>query len=135
VRCIKCVLPDNYPGIAFNQEGICNYCITYKERKYHGGHILKEEIEYLLNKKRYRNKNYDCLVGVSGGRDSSYLLYYLVKKLNLRVLAYSVDNGFIPEQTKLNMENMCKILNTELIIEEHDYLKKCIKHQLCRNPY
>jgi len=129
-RCTKCILPENYPGITFNEEGICNYCITYKERKYHGSEILKEEIDSFLKNKKDRNKKYDCVLGLSGGRDSSYLLYYLVKVLNLRVLAYSVDHGFIPDQTKLNMKNITDILNVKLVIEEHDYLKKCLKHHI-----
>ena len=70
------------------------------------------------------------MLGLSGGRDSSYLLYYLVKVLNLRVLTYSFDHGFIPEQTKLNMKNMTNILNVKLIIEEYDYLKKFLKHHI-----
>jgi len=129
-RCTKCILPENYPGITFNEEGICNHCINYKERKYLGGDALKMEIDSFLKTKKDRNDNYDCVLGLSGGRDSSFLLYYLVKYLNLKVLAYSVDHGFIPEQTKQNMKNMTDILNVKLIIEEHNYLKKCIKHHI-----
>jgi len=129
-RCTKCILPENYPGITFNEEGICNHCITYKEREYLGGVALKEKIDSFLKSKKDRNKNYDCVLGLSGGRDSSYLLYYLIKVLNLRVLAYSVDNGFIPEQTKLNMKNMTDILNVKLVIEENDHLKKCLNHHI-----
>jgi hypothetical protein len=129
-RCTRCLLPENYPGITFNQVGVCNHCTGYKERNYLGGDVLKKDIESLLNKKKDRNKEYDCIVSLSGGRDSSYLLYYLVKKLNLKVLAYSVDNGFIPEQTIMNMENMCQILNTKLVIEKHDFLEKCVSHHI-----
>ena len=129
-RCTKCILPENYPGITFNEEGICNHCITYKERKYHGSEILKEEIDSFLKNKKDRNKNYDCVLALSGGRDSSYLLYYLVKVLNFRVLAYSVDHGFIPEQTKINIKNMTDILNVKLVIEKQVYLKKCLKHHI-----
>jgi hypothetical protein len=129
-RCKECILPENYPRITFNEEGICNYCITYKEREYLGGDALKEKINSFLKNKKDRNKNYDCVLGLSGGRDSSYLLYYLVKILNLKVLAYSADNGFIPEQIKLNMKNMTDMLNVKLVIEKHDLLKKCLKHTI-----
>ena len=129
-RCTKCILPENYPGITFNEEGICNHCITYKENKYYGSKILKEKIDYFLKNKKNSNKEYDCILGLSGGRDSSYLLFYLVKVLNLRVLAYSFDHGFIPEQTKLNMKNMTDILNVKLVIEKNDSLKKCLKHHI-----
>jgi hypothetical protein len=43
-RCTKCILPENYPGITFNEEDICNHCITYRARRYLGGKALKEEI-------------------------------------------------------------------------------------------
>ncbi|HDS45786.1 MAG TPA: hypothetical protein ENN68_06815 [Methanomicrobia archaeon] len=127
-RCSNCILPGNYPGITFNEEGVCNHCVAYKEREYLGKDILKAEIDSFLTntKKSDRNKDYDCVIGISGGRDSSYLLYYLVKEMDLRVLAYSVDNGVIPEQTKLNMKNMCDILKVNLVIEEHVYLKKML---------
>ncbi|CEG11028.1 conserved hypothetical protein [groundwater metagenome] len=129
-RCTKCILPENYPRITFNEQGVCNYCVAYKERKYLGDDALKERIKHFLETKKDRNKNYDCVVGFSGGRDSTYLLYYFTKVLNLRVLAYSVDNGFIPEQTKQNMKNTTDILNVKLVIEVHDLLKKCVKHTI-----
>lgn len=129
-RCAKCILPENYPGITFNEEGVCNHCISYKQRKYLGGEALKQKIMSFHKTEKVRNDNYHCLLALSGGRDSSYLLYYLVKVLNLRVLAYSVDNGFIPWQTKLNMKNMADILDVRLVIEECDHLKKCIKHHM-----
>lgn len=129
-RCTKCILPENYPGITFNEDGICNHCISYKERKYLGREALKTEIDSFLKTKKDRNYNYDCLLGLSGGRDSSFLLYYLVKLLNLKVLAYSVDHGFIPELTKQNMKNMTDILNVKMVIEENNYLKNCIKHHI-----
>jgi hypothetical protein len=129
-RCTKCVLPENYPGISFNDEGTCNYCIDWKEKKYLGTKVLKQKINEHLNKYKERNKKYDCIVALSGGRDSSYLLYHCVKKLGLKVHAYSADNGFIPEQTITNMKNMTEILNVPLTMEKHDYLKKCFTHHI-----
>ena len=123
-RCNKCILPENYPGITFNAEGVCNYCRDYKKRDLYGEDELKRILEYYRDK----NKNYDCIVGISGGRDSAYALYYLVKKCDLRVLGYTADNGFIPEAAKLNIKNMTDILGIDLVIEEHDLVKKSIKH-------
>jgi len=51
-RCAKCILPDNYPGITFNEEGICNHCFTYKKKKYLGDNALKEKIGSYLEKKK-----------------------------------------------------------------------------------
>jgi len=125
-KCTKCILPENYPGIKFNEKGICNFCLAYKKAESKG----LDRLEKIFKKYRNKNKDYDCLVGISGGRDSSYALYYLVKKCNLRVLAYSADNGFIPMQCKINMKNMTDILNVKLIIDKHNFLTKCIKYNI-----
>jgi len=129
-RCTKCILPKNYAGITFNEEGICKHCNNFKSRQYFGNEVYKTKLKSFLNGIKDRNSDYDCIVGVSGGRDSSYLLYYLVKVLKLRVIAYSADNGFIPAQTIANMHRMAKILNVQLVIEKSDYLKKCIRHHV-----
>jgi len=123
-------LPENYPGITFNGEGICNHCITYRERRYLGDRALKEKIDSFLKDKKDRNENYDCVLGFSGGRDSTYLLYYLTKILDVRVLAYFSDNGFVPEQTKIVIDNIRDKLNVELVIEENDHLKRCLKYHI-----
>jgi hypothetical protein len=123
-------LPDNYPSIRINDQGVCHFCINHKEREYLGEARLKNDIFTILQKPKHRNTSYDCVLGLSGGRDSSYLLHYLVKKLGLRILAYSVDNGFVPTQTINNMERMARILNVHLVIERHNYLESCIKHHL-----
>ena len=129
-RCKRCILPENYPGITFDEEGICNYCIAHKGREYLGSEALKEKIKAFLQTKSDKNDHYDCVLALSGGRDSTYLLYYLVKVLNLRVLAYFIDNGFIPEQTKLNIKSMVDILGVNLAIEKNECLEKCIRHHL-----
>ena len=125
-RCKNCLLPEHYPGITFNEEGSCNYCQTYKKCIYKG----KEELDRFLESFRDKHEKYDCVVGVSGGRDSSYMLYYLVKVCNLRVLAYTADHGFVTEAAKENMKKMADILGVDLAIEEHDFLKKTVKINL-----
>lgn len=128
-RCTKCILPSNYPGITFNEKGVCHHCIIHKERTYLGQEALVKDIKDFLKTKKDRNKKYDCVVGASGGRDSNYLLYTLTKKLNLNVLAFSSDNGiFIPDQANENMKNAANILDIKLVIKKNDLLKKCVKH-------
>jgi len=127
-RCIQCILPDHYPGISFNNEGICNYCTDHKEIKYLGEGALREKI--LSHLKHNKNREYDCLLGFSGGRDSSFLLHYLVTVLNLKVLACTIDTGYMPEQTFVNVKNISNLLNADLVIEKRNYLQKCIKHHV-----
>jgi len=125
-KCKKCVLPENYPGIRFNHAGVCNYCLTHKKMRCR----RKEELDKFLKSFRNENRDFDIVVGISGGRDSSYLLYYLVKMCKLNVLAYSADNGFVSQKAKTNMKEMTDILNVKLLIEKHDFLKKCFKNNL-----
>jgi glucosamine--fructose-6-phosphate aminotransferase (isomerizing) len=122
-RCSQCILPQNFPGITFNDKGTCNYCLTHKKAKTLGKTKLLNSIEPYRNKGR----KYECIVAVSGGRDSAFAAYYAVKVLNLRALAYTYDNGFMPEQTKENVQNTVDLLGVDLIVEKHDYVKKNIK--------
>jgi hypothetical protein len=82
IICSRCIYDSNVPGITFNIEGICNYCIqvedlatSYQTGKPKGEKKLKEIIEQI--KLEGKEKKYDCVIGVSGGTDSSYLLLAL----------------------------------------------------------
>lgn len=129
-RCIRCILPAAYPGARFNDQGVCNFCYSYKPKQYLGEKKLFEEIAKILSAKKNRNSSYDCVVGVSGGRDSSYLLWYAVKRLGLKIIAYSADNCFVPKIAIQNMKKISNKLDTELVIEKTTYMKRCLKHHL-----
>ncbi|MFX1285671.1 MAG: hypothetical protein ACFFB5_18670 [Promethearchaeota archaeon] len=129
-RCTKCILPVTYPKITFNEEGVCNHCINHKKLNYLGDEACREEIEKFHKIKKDRNQDYDCIIGYSGGKDSAYLLYYLTKVINLRVLAYSIEADFIPEQALKNRDVGTDILNVKLVIEKNEYLKRCFKHTM-----
>ena len=129
MRCNTCVLPDNYPGIKFDQEGKCNFCTSYRPIEYLGAEKLREKIIALKKESKNQvNADYDCVLGLSGGRDSSYLLYFLSKALNLRVLAYSAEHGLIPESTKQNIIKMTDKLKVRSEIQRNDLLDKCFEH-------
>ena len=118
-RCKKCILPVNYPFLEF-VDGICHYCRNYKKK------IINDEkfLEILSkNKFKSKNKNYDCLVGLSGGRDSTYGLYILKEKYKLKPLAYTYDWGFVSEAARMNISKICGLLNVERIVRS-DSIKK-----------
>lgn len=134
-RCTKCILPGNYPGIVFDEQGVCNYCNTHESFTYLGGAALKEKI--LANAKSKPQSKYHCGVGFSGGRDSSYLLYYLSHVLNLKVIAFTIDNGFIPEETFSNIKNITSQLGVDLAIDKRDRAQRHIRHHIstwCHKP-
>lgn len=120
LRCTKCVLPDSYPGIHFNDEGVCNYCVHHSAQKIYGQNALEE----LLDKYRKNNGDYDCLVGLSGGRDSSYGIHLLKTKYGMNPLAYTYDWGLTTDQARRNIAKMCGQLGIEHIIRAPDIAKK-----------
>ncbi|MFA6635860.1 MAG: hypothetical protein WCV56_01935 [Candidatus Omnitrophota bacterium] len=110
-RCKRCVLPETVPGIFFNQAGICSFCLSYKKEVYFGEEELRKIIDSIKNK----NSHYDCIVPLSGGRDSCFVLYMAKVVYGLKVLAVNYDNEFRNDQALTNMHNACKRLNVKLI--------------------
>ncbi len=125
--CKKCILPTNYSGISLDKNGVCNYCNNTLPINYLGEEKLKTDVRELL-KNAKGNSEYDCVVGFSGGRDSTYLLWYIVKILNLKPLAVFANSKLIPEQTFTNIKKTTDILGVDLIIKEHNYLLNSSKH-------
>ena len=79
-RCSKCVLPETFPGIKFDEKGECNYCKTYEPMNPLG----EEKFIKLLSKYKGKGEEFDVLVPISGGRDSAYVLHQIVKKYKMR---------------------------------------------------
>ena len=108
-RCTKCILPETFPGIEFNENGVCNYCLNYEPVKVLG----EKEFERVLSKYRNRSEKYDCIVPISGGRDSSFVLHQMVKKYKMRVLTLTVDSGAILPEGYRNIKRVTEVLNVE----------------------
>jgi len=110
-RCTKCILPDTTPNIYFDSDGVCNFCHNHKPFS-SKEHISMEEIF-----SQYPGGgDYDCILGLSGGRDSSYALYLLTQHYGKRVLAVHYRTPLSTEQGTNNAIRMAEAFNTELII-------------------
>jgi len=127
-RCERCILPRSYPGLSFDERGVCELCTAHKPRRYLGEEALKEKVQSILREHKSRNATYDCIVGFSGGRDSTYLLYCLRKILGLRVLAYCAQHTFVPPVAEGNIRRVSEALGVDVQIERHAYLQNCIRH-------
>jgi len=122
-RCIMSVAAD--PRISFDANGICNHCQRYETllpTRVLTGQAGKKALGQLVSaiKKQGKGKEYDCLIGVSGGVDSTYVAW-LVKQQGLRPLAVHVDNGWNSELAVKNIELTLKKLGIDLYTEVLDW--------------
>jgi len=134
-RCSKCVLPETTPQIAFNKNGVCNYCRTYRKFNCRGEDALLK----ILNTHRDPNKKYECIVNISGGRDSAFALLKIRKDYGMKVLAVNYKNPFTEMQAIKNIKNMTKALGVDIIRFKHksQIHESCFKNNLMawfKNP-
>jgi N-acetyl sugar amidotransferase len=106
------------PDIRFDENGVCNYYHEYQvaaSREVFSGEEGEKKLNQLVEKikREGKGKRYDCLIGLSGGVDSTYVAY-LVKKLGLRPLAVHLDNGWDSELAVKNVENIITKLGFDL---------------------
>jgi N-acetyl sugar amidotransferase len=114
-RCTKCVMPETWESINFDACGACNICKNVK--------IKQEKIDWTKKKEefaelvaKYRDKDqYDCVVPFSGGKDSVYTLYSLVKEFGLKPLVVSFDHGFYRPKTLENRVRVLKKLGVDFL--------------------
>lgn len=115
--CTRCVADETIPGISFDLNGVCNFCQIHDEmeQEYPQGQLAQKKLKAIVKeiKQAGRGKKYDCVVGVSGGRDSTYLLYLAVK-LGLRPLAVHFDNGWNSALAVTNIKNILTKLDIDL---------------------
>ena len=124
-RCSSCLLPETFPNIKFDAQGVCNICLSFIPPIYEGIEQLKLDLAAASPNGR------DVLVCLSGGRDSCYILH-LIKELGFHPTAYTYDWGMVTTAARENMAKMCGILGVEHILVSPDIQKNRarVKHAL-----
>ena len=110
-RCSKCVLPETTPKVTFDENGVCNYCRTYKRFEFQG----ESKLLKIFDTHRNPHKKYECIVNISGGRDSAYTLLKVSKDYGMKVLAVNYENPFTDAQAKENIQHMVEALDIDII--------------------
>jgi N-acetyl sugar amidotransferase len=132
-RCIRCILPGNFPGITFDESGVCNVCHSY-ERRWSGFDFRESEkyVHSIFEAAKKKGNKYDCLIGISGGKDSCYAVYLLTKKYKLNPLCVHYDNGFVSSHALANIQKVTKALNVDFISFQPDLqlMKRLHRHFL-----
>jgi len=104
-------MPETVPNITFDDEGTCSYCREYRKPTLLG----KSALDQIIEQTKADSARYDCIVPLSGGRDSTYVLYLAKKLYDLRVLAVNYDNEFRTDGAVRNMKQACKELSVDFI--------------------
>jgi tRNA(Ile)-lysidine synthase TilS/MesJ len=129
--CTNCVLPETFPGIRFNKDGVCNFCLESKGME----NIEELQAKYKLKFEQlvveHRNmSSYDVLMCYSGGKDSTYTMTILKEKYTLNILAITYDNGFIAPQAYKNIQIVVEKLGIDHIFfkPRFDMLSNLFRH-------
>jgi len=118
-ECVRCVMGTRWDrSIEFDNNGVCNHCIRFNDlvdSRVFSGNEGTQKLNELVDKikKSGKGKKYDCIMGVSGGVDSTYVAYLAVK-LGLRPLAVHFDNGWNSNLAVENIEKTLSLLNIDL---------------------
>ena len=123
--CTNCVMDTTDPSIVFDEKGICDKCNRFYNDilpKWNFGRGKEKELYKIVQeiKKQGKGKQYDCILGLSGGSDSSYMLHIAVKELGLRPLVIHIDSGWDAPFVQQNISNLTSKLGVDLIIEKLD---------------
>jgi asparagine synthetase B (glutamine-hydrolysing) len=133
-RCTRCILPSTYPFITFDRDGVCNHCHEHVTQKVAGREALLKALEPY----RSTDGSPDCIVGFSGGRDSSYGLHLLKRELGMTPLAFTYDWGLVTDLARRNQARICGRLGIEHVIRAADiaaqrrYIRRNIHAWLAR---
>lgn len=114
-HCVRCGLPSNHPEAKLNAAGVCNLCVAYAAYKTKAEQYFKPMAEFhalVAEMKRTRTGQYDCMMLFSGGKDSTYVLAQLVE-MGLKVLSFTLDNGYISQEAKANIRKVVEALGVD----------------------
>lgn len=113
--CVKCVMPDTRPGIRFNDQGVCYPCINADRRKTIDWKRRQKELRKLCDRYRKSDGSHDCIVTVSGGKDSWFQVYVMKEIMGMNPLLLNVWNLSWTVTGMMNFDNLSEVFSTECI--------------------
>lgn len=124
--CTNCVMDTSDSAISFDEKGVCDHCRTFYAKvlpNWHTDERGRRELEKLAEniRKAGEGKDFDCIIGMSGGIDSSYLTYIAKEELGLRPLVFHVDAGWNSQEAVNNIERIVDHLGLDLYTEVIDW--------------
>lgn len=124
--CSNCIMDTTDPNITFNERGWCDYCRNYHENilpNWHPNDQGEKELSKIIEKikKHGKGRDHDCLIGISGGIDGSYVAYVAKEKMGLKPLLYHVDTSWNSQVSEHNIKKLVEGLGLDLYTEVIDW--------------
>lgn len=113
-RCTHCLLPESYPGIRLDSKGVCQFC-RGEEKEFEYERRTRDELDRLISEACAQGGPYDVIVGLSGGKDSSYVALFLKKTYDVRILGVNLDIGYRSGIARENLDNLVRCLDIDLV--------------------
>lgn len=136
-HCTVCGLPSNYPDAEFDDDGVCSDCRAYARYEHQVARYFRssEELTTLLDdvKAAHAERKYDSVILLSGGKDSTYMLYQIVREFGMRPLAFTLDNGFISPEAIENCQKACDDLGVDLKVASTPHMNAIFADSLQRH--
>ncbi|MEM9921369.1 MAG: amino acid adenylation domain-containing protein [Bacteroidota bacterium] len=133
-NCARCGLPSNYPTIEMNEDSVCNFCLSFDSYQQKVSRYFRtmDDLRKLFDESRKTLQgDYDCMMLLSGGKDSSYALAKLAE-MGLNVLALTLDNGYISEGAKTNIRRIVGELKIDHVFARTDAMNAIFVDSLQR---
>jgi len=124
--CEKCIMDTSDSAISFNSDGVCDHCLTFYSKvapEWGNDYPAEAKLRSLAAKIKTsgHGKDFDCIIGMSGGIDSSYLVHVAKEQLGLRPLVFHVDAGWNSQEAVNNIGRLVEKLNLDLYTEVIDW--------------
>lgn len=124
-RCTKCILPETFPFIKYDNDGVCNYCHGYQTKyKNLDPDTAKKSFIQSLEKYKSTTDQPDVIVAFSGGRDSSYGLHLIKDEFGLNPITFTYDWGMVTDLARRNIARICGQLGIQNILVSADIKQK-----------
>lgn len=115
--CLRCCTPETRTDIAFDEMGICNMCVSAEQKMHINWRAKEEELVKILEDAKSKTPDtYNCIVPISGGKDSTYQLHILTKVYKMKVLAVTFSHNWFSEVGKFNLQNAIEKFNVDHIM-------------------
>ena len=135
INCVTCGLPSNFPGVEFNEENECSLCVnytSYAERVKGYFREMEDLKKVFAESNKHPEAEYDCIMLLSGGKDSTYALASLAD-MGLKVLAFTLDNGYISQGALDNAQRVCRSLGVDHVFGRTDAMNAIFVDSLERH--